>query len=94
LHKKSLSLAQISHAKPQRCKALPRFNSFLCAFAWESFFSQGNLKYFLCKAPVELSTAAKEQEKDQDDRKNHERPRPNPKASTTAVTSNDDTSRR
>jgi hypothetical protein len=33
LHKKFLSLAQISHAKPQRRKALPRFNSFLCVFA-------------------------------------------------------------
>jgi hypothetical protein len=26
-------LAQISHAKAQRRKALPRFNGFLCAFA-------------------------------------------------------------
>jgi hypothetical protein len=94
-----LSLAQISHAKPQRRKALPRFNSFLCVFAP----LRGNLS--LAKAisntfsakprgTVELSTAAKEQEKDQDDRKNHERPRPNPKPSTAAVTSNDDTSRR
>jgi hypothetical protein len=30
---KVLEPAQISHAKPQRRKALPRFNSFLCAFA-------------------------------------------------------------
>jgi hypothetical protein len=38
-------------AKAQSAAAFQQSSLHLCAFAWESFFSQENLKYFLCKAP-------------------------------------------
>ena len=37
-------------AKAQSAAAFQQSSLHLCAFAWESFLSHGNLKYFLCKA--------------------------------------------